>query len=345
MSDIYRFTFSGNAVTEVFEVERGVSERETIDANETYVLLPDGTVRKTETYTSYREIEDYTDANNDGIYLRTAKFYENAAGAVIIGDDAGRDDDDGQEDDLDGDDRDDDGRDDDNDGHDDDLDGDGRDDDRQSGSDDDDIFFSSLGRDQLRGGRGDDLLDGGAGNDDLRGEDDDDNLFGDDGDDRLDSGDGDDDLFGDLGRDDLRGGRGNDRLEAGDGDDVVRGDDGDDVIMGGAGRDRLSGGRGADDFVFESVGDSASGHGRDRDSIQDFRIRDGDQIDLSGIDADSNTLGDDAFNIVSAFSGEAGELVLRGKILQGDVDGDGRADFEIQVIGLRLADLDDAVIL
>ncbi len=303
MSDFYRFTFSGNAVTEVFEVERGVSERETIDANETYVLLPDGTVRKTETYTSYREIEDYTDANNDGIYLRTAKFYESLSGTLIVGDDSGRDDDDRPGDDNGGDDDDD--RD--GDGHDDDLDGDGRDDDNRLGSDDDDVFFSSLGRDRLRGGRGDDLLDGGAGNDDLRGEDDDDNLFGDDGDDRLDGGDGDDDLFG------------------------------------GFGKDRLSGGKGADDFVFRSVSDSAIG--RDRDSIRDFRARDGDQIDLSAIDAESSTAGDDAFSIVAAFSGEAGELVLRGKILQGDVDGDGAADFEIQVTGLKLADLDDAVIL
>jgi Ca2+-binding RTX toxin-like protein len=61
------------------------------------------------------------------------------------------------------------------------------------------------------------------------------------------------------------------------GDDDIYGLGGDDILTGGTGRDRLSGGAGQDTFRYE-VGDL-----EDRDTILDFSIADGDQIDLSAI--------------------------------------------------------------
>jgi len=423
MSDQYRFNIVGNAVTQVFEIEHGISSPERIEANETYTVLADGTVRKTETNRSYLEIEEYTDSNGDGIYVKSRKFYENLTGGVIASDD--------DENDRDGD-RNDDG-DLDDDGHDDDRDGDGHNDDHLEGGDDDDNFFGSLGVDSIRGGRGQDLLDGGDDDDDLFGEDDDDDLIGGLGNDHLDGGDGDDDLLGGSGNDDLIGGIGDDRLEAGDGNDTVNGGDGDDLIIGGSGRgndvyqggagedgvkyasatrsitvdlqrgsatgrdidsdrlsdiedviggsgsdrisgnasangleggegndvldgrsgddylvggagsDRMTGGLGADTFVLQALTDS--GTGRNRDRISDFKHSQGDRLDLSALDADSTTDGDQGFTIVTAFSNDAGQLLLRGRVLQGDVNGDGRADFEIEVVGLKVVDLASDLVL
>ena len=86
--------------------------------------------------------------------------------------------------------------------------------------------------------------------------------------------------------------------------------------------------------VVEEQAEAERGFGG-ADTIADFR-RGQDRIDLSGIDAVTGG-GDDAFNWVgsNAFSGTAGEL--RGYsqggafFLAGDVNGDGVADFTIQV--------------
>jgi hypothetical protein len=60
-------------------------------------------------------------------------------------------------------------------------------------------------------------------------------------------------------------------------------------------------------------------------------------IDLGQVDADITQDGDQAFHVVEAFTGQAGELVeavdeFRGvSMVLGDVDGDGAADFEIDI--------------
>ena len=60
---------------------------------------------------------------------------------------------------------------------------------------------------------------------------------------------------------------------------------------------------------------------------------------LAAIDADTGAAGDQAFHLVGAFSGAAGELVVvynaaSGRtLIQGDVDGDGQADLSIAVQG------------
>lgn len=145
-----------------------------------------------------------------------------------------------------------------------------------------------------------------------------DKLEGHGGNDRLHGGDGDDDLSGGSGRDDLDGGSGRDTLVGGAGCDH---------LDGGSGADLLSGGAGADVFVFNSVRDSAKG--RAHDTISNYRSND--DIDLSGVDANSRAKGDQAFHFIGddGFSHHAGELRLDGKALYGDVNGDGGADLQI----------------
>ena len=86
--------------------------------------------------------------------------------------------------------------------------------------------------------------------------------------------------------------------------------------------------------MFNDITDSAVGASRDR--IVNFEST-VDTIDLSGIDADTGTGGDQAFSLVGSFSSTAGELVIiatgGGSVLAGDVDGDGSADFQITVTG------------
>lgn len=144
-------------------------------------------------------------------------------------------------------------------------------------------------------------------------------------------------LRGGAGDDWLQGWDGNDRLEGGDGNDGLEGGAGNDILIGGAGRDRLSGGAGADRFVFNSVDDSGPGWGQ-RDNILDFQPGI-DIIDLRAIDADTTLAGDQAFTFIggSAFGKVAGQLrwyeANDFRIAQGDVNGDGVSDFELQITG------------
>ena len=74
------------------------------------------------------------------------------------------------------------------------------------------------------------------------------------------------------------------------------------------------------------------------DHILDFSHAQGDKIDLSGIDAITATTANDAFKLVSIFSHHAGELIYTahdgGVLVQGDINGDGHADFAIDVLGV-----------
>ena len=149
----------------------------------------------------------------------------------------------------------------------------------------DDTFLGRGGDDLLSGGHGSDVLHGGAGRDVLEGGRGADRLRGDGGGDALDGGAGRDVLNGGRGGDVVRGRGGDDRMLGGSHSDTLRGGAGDDALfggrggdrlVGGAGDDRLVGGTGADVFVF------ARGSGRD--VIDDFSLRQGDRLDLGGID-------------------------------------------------------------
>lgn len=221
-----------------------------------------------------------------------------------------------------------------------------------------DYIVSWGGDDLIIGHEGNDVLDGGDGNDTLRGNNDDDRLEGGAGDDILRGGFGndvllrgvgDDKLFGGRGEDSLRGGAGADTLDGGIGNDTLRGGydsdvldggEGDDVLIGGRGADLLTGGLGADSFVF-----SLSALNR-LDTITDFSSAELDIVRLDLIDADDTTEADDAFTFVGydAFSGAAGELravdLGGSQRIEGDVDGDGAADFAIEITSTVAAEED-----
>lgn len=127
------------------------------------------------------------------------------------------------------------------------------------------------------------------------------------------------------------------------GNDTLYGSAGDDVLVGGRGQDLLSGGIGRDVFVFTSAADSRLG-AANRDLISGFKTGT-DTIDLRSIDANSGLAGNQAFRFlgVQAYSHHAGELAVRHFAatatrtevtrLYGDVDGDGRSDFTIDLVG------------
>jgi serralysin len=82
------------------------------------------------------------------------------------------------------------------------------------------------------------------------------------------------------------------------------------------------------------LSDSGSGT---RDRIFDFNGGAGDRIDLSRIDANASSDGDQAFVIVSTFSGVAGQALVafaNGRTTVSlDVNGDSQADFVLDIDG------------
>ncbi len=145
----------------------------------------------------------------------------------------------------------------------------------------------------------------------------------------------------------ITGNKGNNTLVGGDGNDTLSGGNGIDVLRGDAGRDVLTGGAGADTFVFRSVLDTSK-IVTTRDVITDF-VHGTDKIDVAGIDANSanGTLVNDVFKFLSlqgaAFTA-AGQLHFRFEdlagtandktIIEGDINGDRVADFQLELRGL-----------
>ncbi|MGH6736861.1 MAG: beta strand repeat-containing protein [Methyloceanibacter sp.] len=127
---------------------------------------------------------------------------------------------------------------------------------------------------------------------------------------------------------------GNDTIFGGSGKDTLKGGDGNDVITGGAHHDLLYGGSGSDDFDFNKISESKKGSQRDK--INHFQ-RNQDDIDLRDIDAKGGVSGNQKFKWIGKddFSETKGELRYEDNgskvIVQGDVNGDGKADFEIFV--------------
>ncbi|WP_176599358.1 hypothetical protein [Sphingobium sp. 15-1] len=137
----------------------------------------------------------------------------------------------------------------------------------------------------------------------------------------------------------------NDRIEGRGGADTISGGAGNDSLDGGAGNDRLAGeagadiltgGLGTDIFEFGAAGDSRAGTS---DRITDFSRQQGDIISLASIDAKVATSANEAFKFIGTktFSREAGQLRYDqaggSTSVYGDVNGDGIADFQIEILG------------
>jgi Ca2+-binding RTX toxin-like protein len=192
--------------------------------------------------------------------------------------------------------------------------------------------YTGLTDERILGGKGNDTISLGFGLQAL-GEQGDDNIVGNDLQNVI---------FGGIGNDTIAGAGGQDLLFGDAGKDSINGGGDIDRIYGGAGKDRLTGGGGGDHFIFSVLADSRSGAARD--VITDFRLAD--DIDLVAIDAKTGG-GNQAFKFIGRqdFHDIAGELRFEiknpaGKVhdrtlIQGDVNGDGRADFEIGLVGLH----------
>jgi Ca2+-binding RTX toxin-like protein len=115
-------------------------------------------------------------------------------------------------------------------------------------------------------------------------------------------------LTGSIYADRLSGNALNNVIDGGAGNDTLIGGDGSDLIIGGLGQDRLSGGSGNDIFQFNNVSESPSSL---PDVITDFNRLLGDRIDVSVIDANIASAGNQAFawvGLVSSGSIGRGEL-------------------------------------
>ncbi|MCB1499228.1 MAG: calcium-binding protein [Bauldia sp.] len=126
-----------------------------------------------------------------------------------------------------------------------------------------------------------------------------------------------------------------DTLDGGKGKDSLEGGAGDDVLIGGKQKDTLRGGADADQFVFTAVKDTGKNK-KKADIIEDFDRAEGDQINLSAIDAKKGS-GHQAFKWIgkSKFHDKKGELhYLKKKgfvVVEGDLTGNGKANFAIKV--------------
>ena len=156
------------------------------------------------------------------------------------------------------------------------------------------------------------------------------------------------DVWGGQGADRLTGNAGDNRLDGGDAADTLIGGAGDDTLngatggfdfgtsadrlTGGLGKDLYYGGGGADIMVWGAIGHTTVAA---PDEIQ--LLEAADVLHLGGIDADTTTGGDQAFTIVGALTGAAGQLAV--VFTSGytewrmDVNGDGTADAMFKSLG------------
>jgi Ca2+-binding RTX toxin-like protein len=145
----------------------------------------------------------------------------------------------------------------------------------------------------------------------------------------------------------IYGNSGDNILSGGAGRDTISGGAGNDRIIGGAGTDLLTGGTGTDTFVFNGTGDFETSGAVEK--ITDFSRTDSDRLDFSPFDANSNAAGIQHFNFIGtgAFTHTAGELhyasISGGVLLTGDVNGDGVADFTLQVMGVTTLQSSDFI--
>lgn len=202
-----------------------------------------------------------------------------------------------------------------------------------------DLLYGGDGNDNLMGGAGNDTVDGGIGNDVINGGTGNDSLLGGDGNDTITAGTGgsyleggagddvliggasDDRLVGNAGRDRLTGGAGNDRLVGGEDADVLNGGAGHDTLEGGSGADTLTGGAGMDTFLFDNINAV--------DKVSDFKMADGDRLDLSALFTDHAAVAGELASYVQFTQTRAGLDVSV------DLTGNGQFTKIVQLVGVQ----------
>ncbi len=236
------------------------------------------------------------------------------------------------------------------------------------------VVIAGGGNDTLTGGSSADDLSGGSGDDTIAGQAGCDTISGGAGDDVIvaTAGDGDDVIDGGGGRDtfDLSATTADAVIDLAAGTaqssdigcdviasiEVVIGGSGDDTIIVDDQPNVLAGGAGADVFVFHSTSAIGLGHGS-RDRILDFDV--GDRIDLEKISEEFADVISDVFQLEdirrfvliddqSAFDRPGQLKILFAKsgdddvtIIQGSIDHDGDAEFELEIVGhYRFSDHD-----
>lgn len=113
------------------------------------------------------------------------------------------------------------------------------------------------------------------------------------------------------------------------------------TITGGAGGDTLVGAGGVDTFRYLALTDSQNTAGQ-LDTIFDFDDAAGEKLDLSALDANAISAGDQAFAFIgtAAFSGVAGQLRYAAAgsdtLVSADVNGDSNADFAVLLKGTHM---------
>ncbi len=237
-------------------------------------------------------------------------------------------------------------------------------DDTLSGLEGDDTLLGLDGDDILSGGAGADFIDGGAGRDTVSYEDATTSVrvdlqtaslsYGDAvGDSFADvevfqTGNTVDQLRGDAAGNEFYTGGLSDRLYGRAGDDLLFGETGADAFYGGMGADTMTGGDDADRrdrYIYFNEAESGTGAGN-RDVITDF-VSGEDRIEISRFDADTTRGGNQAFSFAggAGLTGVAGQLAYRleggNTIVEADFDGDGQADFEIELTGIMSLSADD----
>jgi trimeric autotransporter adhesin len=122
------------------------------------------------------------------------------------------------------------------------------------------------------------------------------------------------------------------------------------IITGGLGHDVMTGGLGRDVFDFNLITETTK-VAATRDYITDFTHLT-DRVDLSTIDANIKLAGNQAFTFLAAkgaaFTGKAGQLhyIAQGAntVIEGDINGDKIADFQIQLNGIKVLTVADFVL-
>jgi Ca2+-binding RTX toxin-like protein len=163
-------------------------------------------------------------------------------------------------------------------------------------------------------------------------------------------------MVGNAAQNSLKGAGGRDKLQGAEGRDTLVGGKGNDKLNGGIGQDILTGGAGKDRFDFDAVSETGKTVSK-RDIIKDF-LHATDKVDLSTIDANGSAANDGKFKFVAsegaAFTGVRGQLIWDQQnnsgsandrtIVSGDINGDRKADFSIELTGLKALTAGDFVL-